>query len=320
MAETAREQKAFTWKAGYREAVEPKFEAWAETAPEGKKAFQDYILYLQTKADTVGSQGELDARIAALGIAPLVDMHKRRAEADARMLEQIADMLEDAKDKAMAEVQTELAALQKVADTATATAADLLAQKKALEKQLAETANALEAARVKAATMASQLDMAKTEAESALLKLDKTENKAATIAAALDEARAQLNAVRESSNHEKEKTLALAAEKDRLALTLEKTRQELEAKKRRSEDLNKYVQELAQKTAELKAMENALTEMKIMAASHEAQAKAQAQTIAALQMALAAATRDSGERKKAPGPKLIQNQKTNEAPKNENSN
>lgn len=306
---TTREQKAFTWKAGYKEAVEPKFEAWAEAQPEGKKAFQDYILFLQTKADSAGSQGELDTRIEKLGIAPLVEMHKRRTEADARMLEQIADLLEDAKGKAQAEVKDLLTALQKTADQATATASGLMEEKKKIETRLAETAAALEKKEADAATLAERLEAAESEKTAALIRLEKAEADAAALAAekqeqiektaaALGEAQARIAAQQEQAERQitamtaaQEKiaslTAALTAAEKKIA-THENKIADMQTLKERIKTLETAAAETA---AAQKATEAALTTAKIESAAAEAKAAAQESTIAALQKALESATR-----------------------------
>lgn len=102
-----------TWKADSngKQIFQAALEKWGADKP--KAGAGDFILDLIRIANKAEKAIETSDRLEALGIKELVEMHQRRAAADTRMLEQIADLIADAQGKAEEAVKAEMDALRK---------------------------------------------------------------------------------------------------------------------------------------------------------------------------------------------------------------
>lgn len=107
------DQVNISWKADSngKQIFQAALDKWGADKPKSAGA-GDFVLDLIRRADRAEAAIETNARLEALGIKELVEMHQRRAQADARMLEQIADIVADAQGKAESAVKAELEALK----------------------------------------------------------------------------------------------------------------------------------------------------------------------------------------------------------------
>lgn len=107
------DQVNISWKADSngKQIFQAALDKWGADKPKSAGA-GDFILDLIRRADKAEAAIETNSRLEALGIKELVEMHQRRAQADARMLEQIADLIADAQGKAESAVKAELEALK----------------------------------------------------------------------------------------------------------------------------------------------------------------------------------------------------------------
>lgn len=296
-----RSQSNITWKGNGKAVFQAALDTWAQTAPKGAGT-GDFILDMIDRLARGEGERQDQKRFEALGIDALVDMHRRRQEADGRMLEQIADLITDAQARAREEVATEIAALKKSLDLATKTVEQERGRAEQAEVKAAELTKTLETTEAKAADLEADLGKKAAALEESITRSSQLEAKTTAIESDLDKAKTDLD---------KSRTEALEAktERDKAALDLDSARAALQA----ATDHEKLIRsELDAARARIVTLETAaaekdaslenerkaavkikadLDQAKIDRAGLEAKAKAQTETIAALREAIAAMTR-----------------------------
>lgn len=188
---TTRAQTNITWKGDSKATFQAAFEAWAQDQPKGA-GMGDYILSLIKASHAAGEAADVDTRIAELGITEIIQMHRRRAKADADMLIQIAHLLGEAKEKAEGEVAAELAALRKIADKATERADRAEATAQEMKAQVEEARKEAAAQDAQAKAEIAKAREAEIEAKKSLLEMDR---RATEIAAERDLAKGDITAM-----------------------------------------------------------------------------------------------------------------------------
>lgn len=278
-----RAQTNITWKSGNKETFQAAFEAWSQ----GRKGAGagDFVMELIRRSADAGAAGELDARIEALGIKELVEMHRRRSEADARMLEQIAEIVADARGKAEAEVMAEMEALRKSRTII----------EESLEKatrEVAELKAELDKAWTEHKAIAAKKDEIQSERDDLVEKYEAAREKLEALTATHEEAARQLDQERQGSIGLKERAVSQEAEINRLAklagdADLAYKREMLEAQRRIAE-LEAGCAGLDEARSEADKANAELAEARLAIARLEERASAQAQTVAGLTAALEA--------------------------------
>lgn len=294
-------QTGISWKdADKKREFDSALAAW-QTENNGSVA--DFLYALMKAERQQSGQLELDARLERCGVAPLVDMHRRRAEADAVMLEQIATMILDSKAKAETEVAKELDGLrksqaklidelEKAQEHFKETEAKLQAEKAemdayaASQKEAAQSAQAeTKIARQSATDLKASLDVLtpqldKAQAEKREIETELKERTKELLAAkdAASAATSQLEEERHQLTKETAKTQALELEITALKNQLTDAKKTLDQERQANAGI---VAQLEKVKVEVKALEAALTTAKIENAEAKAKAQARAETITA---------------------------------------
>lgn len=292
-------QTGISWKdADKKREFDSALAAW-QTENNGSVA--DFLYALMKAERQQSSQLELDARLKKCGILPLIDMHRRRAEADAVMLEQVATLILDAKAKAETEVAKELEGLKKaqaklidelektqtnLKETEEKKQAELadMAQLVTSQKETIETAQAetkttrQNAANLKAALDALTPQLDKAQAEKREIEIELKERTQELLAAkdAASAAARQLEEERHQLTKETAKTQALELEITALKNQLTDAKKTLDQERQANAGI---VAQLEKVKAEVKALDGALTTAKIESAEARAKVVAQTETI-----------------------------------------
>lgn len=281
-----RQQLSFTWKAGYRDTFQVPFELWAEMQPQGKRSAQDFIIWLVQNADTRESDAALQSRLEVLGLKPLIEMHRQRMVADTRLIEVIADVVEQAKSQAEAAVRSDLAALRKsnafLESTASKATGDLAAIQENLASVTAE----------KSALIAKITELTEEKSKNEV-EIKATRDALAIASTSLDSAKADIEQVRAECVELKEERVAHEAVKNelqsqigRIELERDRIRQELVTSEKDRDRMREKLEALETVHSELESIRGELAIAQLQIASMEATITGQKNTIEALQQAL----------------------------------
>lgn len=209
------DQVNISWKADSngKQIFQAALDKWGMDKPKSAGA-GDFVLDLIRRADKAEAGIETNARLEALGIKELVEMHQRRAQADARMLEQIADLIADAQGKAESVVKAELEALkagkanlessiQKVTaelERSRQDLEDLKTQYRQVGKEKAKSEEQCQQLQTELEKVKSQLDKATFASEQAASQLE--QEKLASIALKENAVRheSEINAIQKKAN------------------------------------------------------------------------------------------------------------------------
>lgn len=317
---TRQDQLSFKWNPGEKVKFDEKLRAWQEIS--GMKGTQrEYVLWLIDQADRQGRQSDLQAKLRGAGIDQILDAFFVRRAADERLIEQIADVVREARDKAEADVQGKLARLE----------LDLEASRKSLDRVLAEKSACQQEAQEAAAKAKQRIEGLEAdlrESEEALVQeqesrrklaeelgqeKEKAESLAENLTAELDKARQEAGEAKERARSlESEltqtrnalvvsQTEALEAKtvRDKVAIELEAARQEIARQENNAADLARMVEDqksaadqaearIKELDASLEVMRSELEEERRKTAGLDARAASQSETIAALREAIAA--------------------------------
>lgn len=291
-------QTGISWKDADKKREYDKTLAVFQEENSGSSA-ADFIYSLIKANDQKTAQMTLDARLEKCGITSLVDMHRRRAEADVRMLEQIADLILDAKGKAEEEVAKEISALKKTNSQLVEELAKLQEEKKQLTSNIASKEEVIEKLNFEMETARENNQNLKNALDALTPQVGKAQERQHQ---AEEELKKRINEILEAKEQSSKATSKLEevmhlletekincqAYKQEITTTRDLLAEQKRALTQGNQKNLALIEQVEKAEDEIKSLNALLATSKIEAAEAKAEAKAQRQTLEAQESVISA--------------------------------
>lgn len=96
-----------------KQRILQQFEVWKRDKNGGKGQLKDWITWMHTAVSNADERATVINELQELGLTPLAELYLNRRKMDDRLLEQIADIVKQSRDKAREEVRNEIQSLKK---------------------------------------------------------------------------------------------------------------------------------------------------------------------------------------------------------------